>query len=65
MSEEKPVCPRCQSELIQPISNELRCGACGFQFGLVRDPIARRVQAAREARSEKTGYQPHKHGRDG
>jgi hypothetical protein len=48
MSEEtKPTCPKCGSELIQPISNASRCGACGHQFNLDRNPIATRAQTAR------------------
>jgi tRNA(Ile2) C34 agmatinyltransferase TiaS len=63
MAEEKPVCPKCGSELIVPLANERHCNQCGHSFGLVRDPIARAAQASKEARSAKTGYQPHKHGR--
>jgi len=43
--EEKPVCPSCGSSLIQPITNALRCGACGHQFGLERNPIGARARA--------------------
>ena len=65
MPEEKPKCPRCQSELIVALANEKHCNQCGHSFDLVKDPISARAQAAREARSAKTGWQPHKHGRDG
>jgi hypothetical protein len=61
MTEEtKSVCPKCGSTLIVPLANEKRCNQCGHSFDLVRDPIARAAHAAREARSPKTGYQPHK-----
>jgi hypothetical protein len=65
MPEEKPVCPKCGSGLIVPLANEKHCNQCGHSFDLVRDPIAQRAARAREACSAKTGYQPHKHGRDG
>ena len=58
--EEKLKCPRCGSELIVLLANEKHCNQCGHSFDLVKDPIARAAQAARDSRSEKTGYHPHK-----
>jgi hypothetical protein len=66
MPEEKPVCPKCESsELIVLLANEKHCNQCGHSFDLVKDPIAQRTAQTREARSAKTGWQPHKHGQDG
>jgi hypothetical protein len=48
--DEKLRCPKCGSELIQPITNAARCGACGHQFALVKDPISRIAQ------TEKVGW---------
>jgi len=62
MEEMKPVCPRCQSELVVLLANEKHCNQCGASFDLVRDPIARAAQASKDARSPKTGW--HKHGRE-
>ena len=48
MPEEAAVkCPECSSALITEVSNMKRCQQCGHQFGLVKDPIAQRAQAAR------------------
>jgi ribosomal protein L37AE/L43A len=45
MSEDKPVCPRCGSNLVTEISNASHCQQCGADFGLDRFPI---VTAARK-----------------
>jgi hypothetical protein len=56
-----PICPKCGSEeLIVPLGNQKHCNGCGHDFDLDRSPIATAAQAARDRRSEKSGYQPHK-----
>jgi len=48
MNEEpRPVCPKCGSALIQPITNALRCGACGHQFAEVKDVISESAERRR------------------
>jgi hypothetical protein len=64
MEETKPVCPKCRSELIVLLANEKHCNQCSHSFDLVRDPIAHAAEASKAARSPKTGYHPHQHGRD-
>jgi tRNA(Ile2) C34 agmatinyltransferase TiaS len=50
MSEEtKPVCPKCGSNLIQSITNASRCGQCGHQFDLDRNPISTQAHASKNS----------------
>jgi len=50
MREEKQTCPKCGSELVIPIANQLHCNSCGNDFAVEKDPIGRRAQ------TEKRGY---------
>ena len=38
-------CPKCGSDLIQPITNALRCGQCGEIFNVEKDSIGKRARA--------------------
>jgi hypothetical protein len=62
MPEEKPVCPKCGSDLLVRLGNQTHCNSCGKSHGLIKDPIGEAARRARAARSEKTGW--HKHGRE-
>jgi tRNA(Ile2) C34 agmatinyltransferase TiaS len=39
--DEKKVCPKCSSHLIQQITNGERCGQCGHQFNMLRVTVPR------------------------
>ena len=42
-------CPKCGSDLISEIAGAgKRCGACGHQFAVVRDPIGEAARKRRE-----------------
>jgi DNA-directed RNA polymerase subunit M/transcription elongation factor TFIIS len=46
-------CPKCGSTLIQTITNASRCGQCGHQFGLVKNPVPK------IERFQGSGFKPH------
>jgi DNA-directed RNA polymerase subunit RPC12/RpoP len=40
--EKKAVCAKCGSELLQPITNGVKCGACGHQE-VERQPLRHKI----------------------
>lgn len=44
MPDEKPVCPRCGSELTVSVANQRHCNSCGHEFDLERDPVGKRAR---------------------
>ena len=41
LDETKPPCPRCESPLIVKIANAWHCNACGFDFGVENNQVAK------------------------
>jgi hypothetical protein len=55
MIEEKPVCPRCGSELVITLGNQKHCNACSEEFQIDKNPIS--TAAARRKSEGPRGYQ--------
>lgn len=50
MSETPKPCPNCHAgpELQQWVANSIRCGACGFQYNVIKDVISEQARQRKE-----------------